>query len=157
MSFWLTVAFSTINFAIFIFVMKRLVGTRLRKWLETKGNELREALMKSEKVLKEAEEEFLRWQKIFEEAEKEAENEKQRIIKMAELEAKKILEQAKASALEMLKNANELAKAEYWRVQSEVKNFILEKAVALAEVGVAETKTKEDEEKFFEEVISRLG
>ncbi len=145
------------NFAIVIAILVYFLRKPLKSALSGRTEEIEKALAEAKKVKVEAEAKFAEYDQKLATATDEIAEISAAIRREGEVEKKKIIASAKALALEIEKEAGNTAELEIAKARTELQREAVKLAVGIAEELLKKNFTKEDDTRFIDEYMQKVG
>lgn len=155
---WAKLAFSAINFLIFLFIVVRLAQrANLTQWFAERRHRVGTALAAAEQARREAEALRAEWQRRLELLASELE----RILTQARAdiaaERDEILAAARHTAETIQRDARRTAESELRRAQDALRAEVATQALAIAERLAPQRLTPADQQRFVAEFVQEIG
>ena len=155
---WTKLIFSTINLAIFLFIVARMIGkANLPEWFAARRRRIADALAEAERARHEAEALRAEWQRRLDSlgAELEAMLAQARVDIAAERD--QILAAARKSAEAIHRDAQRTAESEIRSAQEALRAEVAAQALAIAERLAPQRLTPADQQRFVTEFVAEVN
>lgn len=151
---WALTIFAAVNFAIFLYVLRRFAWPYIERYLQDRRTSLIEALEAADRARAEAEETRREYERRLEKLEAEAERAREEVLAVARVQAERLLEHARHAAERIRADARVVADQEVSRARRELREeaaaLITERAARL----VAERITPADQRRLIGEFVA---
>jgi F-type H+-transporting ATPase subunit b len=148
---------SVVTFLLLLFVLKRVAWGPIISALETRENEIKEALNSAANARADAEKATADYESIKKEAQSEAQNLLSEAKAMKDKMISAAVQEAKIKADAELKNALELIDAEKAKAVKEIKTVIVDLSIQAASKLIDKNLDNADNKKFINETIDEIG
>ena len=149
--------FTTINFVLFILILKKFAWPGVKTWVKDRRQEVIEALEAAEKAKAEAEALKAEWEARLERLESEVEGIRSQARTESERERDKILESARKAAAGIESDAKKLAELETREAAGRLRREVARQASEIAAKLATERLTGADQKRFVEEFLSKVS
>lgn len=146
-----------INFAILFIVLAKFLYPKLLKMMNERTDKIENSLKLAEKIEKDHEESMKKQEEILKQAKEEAKVIIAETTKIAAKEKTSIKEQAEVEAKRIIEEAKKEIEKEKVAMITEVKKEVSDIAVLVASKIMAKSITKEDQDKFKDEILEVVG
>jgi F-type H+-transporting ATPase subunit b len=153
---WTKLTFSAINFAIFIYILKRTAWPTLRHWAAERRAKVATALAEAERARQEAEALRAEWQRRLDRLDGELENMLAQARVDIQAERDQILANARRTAETIQRDAARTAESEIRNAQQALRAEVAAQALAVAERLAAERLTDADQQRFVNEFVQQV-
>ena len=155
---WAKLAFSTVNFLIFLFVVVRLAQrANLTQWFAERRHRVGTALAAAEQARREAEALRAEWQRRLERLAGELEAILTQARADIAAEREEILAAARHTAETIQRDARRTAESELRRAQDALRAEVATQALAIAERLAPQRLTPADQQRFVTEFVQEIG
>lgn len=154
---WLLLALSTVNFALFVWIVFRWGGPMMRAALVGYGEEVREAIAQAEASHAEAEAAVRGWREREARLPQERERLHEEIVTVARAERVRRLEGARATAERLVREGELLAAQEREQARALVRDELVDLAVTQATERLRQTLQPGDQEKFVARFLEEVA
>ena len=148
---------SVVTFLLLLFVLKRVAWGPIISALETRENEIKEALNSAANARADAEKATADYESIKKEAQSEAQNLLSEAKAMKDKMISAAVQEAKIKADAELKNALELIDAEKAKAVKEIKTVVVDLSIQAASKLIDKNLDNADNKKFINETIDEIG
>ena len=148
---------SVVTFLLLLFVLKRVAWGPIISALETRENEIKEALNSAANARADAEKATADYESIKKEAQSEAQNLLSEAKAMKDKMILEAVQEAKIKADAELKNALELIDAEKAKAVKEIKTVVVDLSIQAASKLIDKNLDNADNKKFINETIDKIG
>ena len=148
---------SVVTFLLLLFVLKRVAWGPIISALETRENEIKEALNSAANARADAEKATADYESIKKEAQSEAQNLLSEAKAMKDKMISEAVQEAKIKADAELKNALELIDAEKAKAVKEIKTVVVDLSIQAASKLIDKNLDNADNKKFINETIDEIG
>ena len=148
---------SVVTFLLLLFVLKRVAWGPIISALQTRENEIKEALNSAANARADAEKATADYESIKKEAQSEAQNLLSEAKAMKDKIISEAVEEAKIKADAELKNALELIDAEKAKAVKEIKTVVVDLSIQAASKLIDKNLDNADNKKFINETIDEIG
>ncbi|MDB4126320.1 F0F1 ATP synthase subunit B [Candidatus Marinimicrobia bacterium] len=148
---------SVVTFLLLLFVLKRVAWGPIISALETRENEIKEALNSAANARADAEKATADYESIKKEAQSEAQNLLSEAKAMKDKMILEAVQEAKIKADAELKNALELIDAEKAKAVKEIKTVVVDLSIQAASKLIDKNLDNADNKKFINETIDEIG
>jgi len=154
---WMGLVFTTINFVLFIFILKKFAWPGVKTWVKDRREEVVGALQAAEKAKAEAEALKVEWEARLERLESEVEAIRAQARAESERERERILESARKAAAGIEADARKLAELEAREAAGRLRREVARQASAIAARLATQRLTGADQKRFVEEFLSKVS
>jgi F-type H+-transporting ATPase subunit b len=154
---WAKLVFSAINFAIFLYILRRLGWDSLRNMVGDRRAAIQKALEQAEHAGREAEALRAEWQQRLERLSNELEAMLQQARADIAAERDQILAAARQAAEVIRRDAQRTAENEIRSAREALRAEVAKQALAIAERRAPERLTANDQHRFVEEFVLRVN
>tara|TARA_B110000263_G_C14782045_1_gene273673 strand:- start:6 stop:491 length:486 start_codon:yes stop_codon:yes gene_type:complete len=148
---------SMITFLLLLFVLKRVAWGPIISALETRENEIKEALNSAANARADAEKATADYESIKKEAQSEAQTLLSEAKSMKDKMISEAVEEAKVKADVEIKSALELINAEKANAVKEIKTVVVDLSIQAASKLIDKNLDNADNKKFINETIDKIG
>ena len=148
---------SVVTFLLLLFVLKKVAWGPIISALETRENEIKEALNSAANARADAEKATADYESIKKEAQSEAQNLLSEAKAMKHKMISEAVQEAKIKADAELKNALELIDAEKAKAVKEIKTVVVDLSIQAASKLIDKNLDNADNKKFINETIDEIG
>jgi len=148
---------SVVTFLLLLFVLKRVAWGPIISALQTRENEIKEALNSAANARADAEKATADYESIKKEAQSEAQNLLSEAKAMKDKMILEAVQEAKIKADAELKNALELIDAEKAKAVKEIKTVVVDLSIQAASKLIDKNLDNADNKKFINETIDEIG
>jgi len=154
---WATLAFSTINLLIFVWVLRRFAWPAVHTWVHERRERVVAALEDAATAKAEAEKLRAEWDARLAALNDEIEQMRTQARHDAERERERILAAAQKTADGIRRDAERAAAYEVRRTQQQLRAELVRQAVALAEQQARAQLTPADQQRFIADFLAQVG
>jgi F-type H+-transporting ATPase subunit b len=154
---WATLIFSTINFVIFFWVMKRFAWPAVRSWVEDRRSDVVKALEEAGHAKEEADRLKAEWERRLATLSEEIEAMRRQARVEIDRERDKILASARKAADGIREDARRLADQEVREAQVSLRQEVARQAFEIAGRMTVERLTAADQSRFFDEFLNKVN
>ena len=154
---WSSLLFSTINLAIFVWVLARFVMPAVREWVRDRRDQVINDLRDAAAAKTEAERLKAEWEARLADLQREITALRAQAQRDAERERERILAAAHAAADAIRKDAERAAAYELRRTQAQLRVELVRQAVSLAEEAIRAQWTVADQQRFITDFLKQVG
>ena len=158
---WAKLAFSAANFAIFLFLLPRLVqgliGVNVREWLAVRRRTVAEALAQADRARQEAEALRAEWQRRLDTLGTELESMLAQARADIAAERDQILAAARKAAEAIHRDAQRTAESETRNAEQALRAEVAKQALAIAERLAPQRLTPVDQRRFVDEFVEQVA
>lgn len=155
-SFVSTLIFTSINFAIYIFLIYKFLFPKMKKFLEQKSEAMLSELQRSKSELESAKRKYDEAKLKREKANEEIKRIEEDINKLAEAESEKIIKSAQEFEKKKIEETENIIKTKVEDAKKEIRKHTLEYALRLAEEYIRLKKSDQDSKKFFSKILNSI-
>ena len=148
---------SVITFLLLLFVLKKVAWGPIISALETRENEIKEALNSAANARADAEKATADYESIKKEAQSEAQTLLSEAKVMKDKMISKAVEEAKVKAEAELRSALEIIDAEKAKAVKEIKTVVVDLSIQAASKLIDKNLDNADNKKFINETIDEIG
>lgn len=153
---WSKIVFSTINFAIFLFIVFKLGRPAIPDFFASRRQQIAEALAKADEAKREAEALRLEWQRRLDGLGSELESMLKQARADIAVERDQILAAARQAAESIRRDAQRTAESELRNAQDALRAEVAKQALGLAERFAAQRLTAGDQQRFVSEFVQQV-
>lgn len=153
---WLKLTFTAINFAIFVYIMRRMAWPMLRDWAAERRGAVEQALALADQARREAEAMRAEWQRRMEHLAGELESMLQQARADIAVERDQILAAARDTAASIQREAQRTAENEIRSARDALRSEVAQQALSLAERMAEQRVTPSDQQRFVDEFVSEV-
>jgi F-type H+-transporting ATPase subunit b len=153
---WGKLAFSAINFSIFIYILRRGAWTALRNWVAERRAHVADALAQADRARREAESLRAEWQRRLDNLGAEFESMLKQARQDITAERDQILAAARQMAEGIRRDAQRTAESEIRGAREELRAEIAKQALAIAERLAPQRLTADDQRRFVNEFVAQV-
>jgi len=153
---WTKLTFSAVNFAIFIYILKRTAWPTLRHWVAERRVRIATALAEAERAKREAEALRAEWQRRLDRLEGELEAIRAQARADIAVEREQILTAARRTAEVIRRDAQRMAESEIRSAQEALRAEVAKQALAIAERLAPQRLTPADQQRFVREFVQQV-
>jgi F-type H+-transporting ATPase subunit b len=154
---WSTLIFSTINFLIFFWVMKRFAWPAVKSWVEDRRSDVVKALEEAGQAKEEADRLKAEWEQRIASLGEEIEAMRRQARTEIDREREGILASARKAAEGIREDARRLADQEVREAQVRLRQEVARQAFEIAGRMTAERLTAADQSRFVDEFLSKVN
>jgi F-type H+-transporting ATPase subunit b len=153
---WHKLAFSTINVAIFVYILRRGAWPALRNWAAERRTKVAEALAQADRARREAEALRAEWQRRLDHLGSELESMLAQARQDIALERDQILAAARRAAETIRRDAERTAASELRGAREQLRAEVAAHALAIAERLAPQRLTAADQQRFISEFVEQV-
>lgn len=153
---WLTIAFSTINLIIFIYILVRAAAPAVKSWVSERRALIVQELEDAAAERGEAERLRNEWEARLAKLEQEIAEMRAQARADIERERERILDAARVSAANMLRDAQRLAAAEGAQIEAQIRAEVARKAIAAAQDKIQKNWTSDDQRRLVADFLRQV-
>jgi F-type H+-transporting ATPase subunit b len=154
---WSKLTFSAVNFAIFIYLLRRIAWPTLRHWVAERRARITTALAEAERARREAEALRAEWQRRLDRLDGELQGMLAQARADIAAERDQILAAAQRTAAAIRRDAERTAESEIRQARQLLRAEVATQALAIAERLAAQRLTAADQQRFVTEFVEQVG
>lgn len=154
---WGKLVFSTINFAIFVYILRRAAWPVLRNWVAERRTKIAEALAQADRARREAEALRAEWQRRLDHLGSELESMLAQARQDIAVERDQILAAARRTAETIRRDAERTAASELRGAREQLRAEVAAQALAIAERLAPQRLTAADQQRFVAEFVEQVA
>jgi F-type H+-transporting ATPase subunit b len=153
---WAKLAFSTVNFLIFVYILRRYAWPALRNWAAERRSAIANALAQAERAKRDAEVLRAEWQRRLDSLAGELEGLLAQARADIAAERDQILAAARRTAEAIRRDAQRTADSEIRHAQEALRAEVAKQALAIAERLAPQRLTAADQQRFVAEFVRQV-